>query len=314
MAVGELVNDATIDIETIDRGLCENRARSMLKVVFGASGVFGNAIDAATLIVWLVVLPLFALGDPEGRMHALPGRADFVRRAVSLTATPVRAAFLLTGGIAPVKRDPLLPRGPTRKLLRFTERFPGRSSPPPLWCPRSLRAPFSARRGVPAGLRRGDRHRQPAPAAGHETGRERPGGGAGRAVAAPHPLGRGGISADRPGGAGRVRRAGELVRARRAAVARRAYQAGGVGVGGGVAGAPRGARPRGRHRGPAVGGSPRRPPRPRRQPRRQRRPTDRPPLPSRRVRGAGVGRRQRGSARTCRSSPPQPRECNTARP
>jgi len=78
VAVGELVAAAAVNVETIYRRLRKNRPKSMLKVMFEASSEFGNSTDYATLIVWLVVLPLFALEDLEGRTFALLGWADFV--------------------------------------------------------------------------------------------------------------------------------------------------------------------------------------------------------------------------------------------
>ena len=135
VAVGELVDDAIVDVENIHRRLRENRGRPTpeptLKVVFKASSEVRNSIVYATLIVCLVVLPLFALSGLEGRLFAPLGLAYLVSLAaslaVSLTVTPVLASFLLAGGSAKAKRDPLLLRGLKwldTKLLRVTLRFP----------------------------------------------------------------------------------------------------------------------------------------------------------------------------------------------
>jgi Cu/Ag efflux pump CusA len=69
VAVGELVDDAIVDVENIFRRLKENRLKANpdppLKVVFLASSEVRGSIVYATLIVCVVVLPLFALGGPR---------------------------------------------------------------------------------------------------------------------------------------------------------------------------------------------------------------------------------------------------------
>jgi Cu/Ag efflux pump CusA len=65
VAVGELVDDAIVDIENIFRRLRENRLlenpRSSLEVIYHASLEVRSSIVYATVIVALVFLPLFAL-------------------------------------------------------------------------------------------------------------------------------------------------------------------------------------------------------------------------------------------------------------
>jgi len=74
VAIGELVDDSIVDIENIYRRLKENRQRdqpdSPLQVIYLASSEVRGSIVYATIIVVLVVLPLFALPGLEGRLFA----------------------------------------------------------------------------------------------------------------------------------------------------------------------------------------------------------------------------------------------------
>ncbi|MBF9197378.1 efflux RND transporter permease subunit [Microvirga terrestris] len=118
IAIGELVDDAVVDVENILRRLNENRElqepRPVLEVIAAASQEVRSGIVYATMIIILVFIPLFALSGIEGRLFAPLGVAYIVSILASLvtsiTVTPVLAYYLLSGRVKGHEHDSFVVR------------------------------------------------------------------------------------------------------------------------------------------------------------------------------------------------------------
>ena len=105
IAIGELVDDAVVDVENVLRRLRQNHTlanpKTALEVIAAAAKEVRSGVVYATLIVVLVFIPLFALPGIEGRLFTPLGVAYIVSiltsMAVAMTLTPVLCYYLLPG-------------------------------------------------------------------------------------------------------------------------------------------------------------------------------------------------------------------------
>ena len=147
IAIGELVDDAIIDVENVVRRLRENALRPVpgasraesrdatrpeaerlpvLEVVYRASTEIRHSVVFATVIVALVFVPLFMLSSVEGRLLRPLGFGYVVALTaslvVALTVTPVLCSWLLpTSRLIASGTEPRL----TRRLKAAYERWLG---------------------------------------------------------------------------------------------------------------------------------------------------------------------------------------------
>ena len=103
IAIGEVVDDAVIDVENILRRLRENRRlenpQPAFRVVLDAALEVRGAVVYATFVVALVFLPVLTMGGVQGRLFAPLALAYIfsilASLLVALTLTPALSAVLL---------------------------------------------------------------------------------------------------------------------------------------------------------------------------------------------------------------------------
>jgi CzcA family heavy metal efflux pump len=134
IAIGEVVDDAVIDVENIYRRLRENRAsphpRKAWRVVMNASVEVRSAVVYATFAVILIFFPVLTLSGVAGRLMSPLGLAYIwailISLLVALTVTPALCMALLGRRDLPPHEPPVvraLKRGYHRVLLAV-ERAP----------------------------------------------------------------------------------------------------------------------------------------------------------------------------------------------
>jgi CzcA family heavy metal efflux pump len=134
IAIGEVVDDAVIDVENIARRLRENRhlaePRPVARVVLDASLEVRSAVVYATFAVILVFLPVLTLSGVAGRLFAPLGIAYILSvlasLVVALTVTPALAVLLLARRDFGDREPPVVRWAKTRyvALLRRVEAHP----------------------------------------------------------------------------------------------------------------------------------------------------------------------------------------------
>lgn len=117
IAIGEVVDDAVIDVENIFRRLRENnhlaQPRSAFRVILSASLEVRTAVVYATFVVVLVFVPVLTLTGLQGKFFA-PLALSYILAIlasllVALTVTPAMCYWLAPSPKA-VEREPLLQR------------------------------------------------------------------------------------------------------------------------------------------------------------------------------------------------------------
>jgi len=120
VAIGELVDDAIIDVENVFRRLRENSLlppadqKPFVQVIYDASNEIRSSVVFATIIICMVFVPLLFLGGLEGRFFRPLGITYIVSilasLVVALTLTPAMCKLLLRGRLGGKHQDGFLVR------------------------------------------------------------------------------------------------------------------------------------------------------------------------------------------------------------
>jgi CzcA family heavy metal efflux pump len=130
IAIGEVVDDAVIDVENILRRLRENvrleSPRPALRVVLDASVEVRSAVVYATFAVALIFIPVLTLSGVAGRIFAPLGVAYILSilasLVVALTVTPA-LSMLILGGRPPSREEPPLIHWLKKHYISLLERI-----------------------------------------------------------------------------------------------------------------------------------------------------------------------------------------------
>ena len=134
IAIGEVVDDAVIDVENIYRRLRENRAlsqpRSFFRVVLDASLEVRSAVVYATISVILVFVPVLTMRGVAGSIFSPLGVtyiwSILASLVVALTVTPALCLILLPRGDLRAEDPPLVEwlKGRYQRVLGSVEKYP----------------------------------------------------------------------------------------------------------------------------------------------------------------------------------------------
>ena len=117
IAIGEVVDDAIIDVENILRRLRENallpEPRSAFQVVFDASMEVRSSVVYATFVVAIVFVPVLMMSGIQGRLFAPLGIAYILAILVSLLVALTITPAIVSGASSGKSRNP------SRLFIRF---------------------------------------------------------------------------------------------------------------------------------------------------------------------------------------------------
>lgn len=134
MAMGSLVDDAIVAVTNIFKKMKENKQEGLNKrittVIYEALKEVINSIVFSTILIFLVFIPLFALGGIEGKIFS-PLALAFILSVtasmiISITLTPVMSYYLLPSLRALDKKESITVRtlkAIHSRLLKFCFKF-----------------------------------------------------------------------------------------------------------------------------------------------------------------------------------------------